>query len=249
MTTEQNHNDPRVSEAYRDLANERTPPELERKVLSMAAAGTRSRYGLARAWIRPVAWAATIGLSLAFVLELSQFRDVAAPQTDADTVDLPEEVVIQDAAPARAKDEMRLQQETVERTDAPLAKQVSSPPAAAESRSAPQQVLENTSVSDDFEADDMEILREAEEQVRARSGSERPESAIAASAVSVAGAAAFAEKKEKIEHCNDDARTTAATWYACILELRDSERTEAADQELEDLLVRFPDFQEPDASR
>ena len=51
MTTESNHNDLRVSEAYQGLATETTPPELDRKILAMAAG--KSRYGLARAWIRP----------------------------------------------------------------------------------------------------------------------------------------------------------------------------------------------------
>ena len=182
MTTEQNHNDPRVSEAYHDLATERTPPELDRNVLLMAAAGTRSRYGLARAWVRPVAWAATIGLSLAFVLEMSQLRDVATPQVDA----------------ATAKDELRRLQKPAKRTDAPLAKQMSSPPAAAEP---------------------------------------------------VAGTAAFAEKKEYVEHCDEDARMAIDSWYECILELRDRELAEAADRELEALLMEFPDFQEPDVNR
>jgi len=198
MTTEQNHNDPRVAEAYRDLATERTPPELDRKVLSMAAAGTPSRYGLARAWVRPVAWAATIGLSLAFVLEMSQLRDVATPQVDADTVYQLEEVVIGDEAPAKAKDELRRLQKPAKRTDAPQAKPMSSPPAAAST---------------------------------------------------VAGVAAFAEKKEDVEHCDEDARMTVDTWYACVLELRDSELAEAADQEFEALLMEFPDFLEPDVNR
>ena len=203
MTTEQNHNDPRVSEAYHDLATERTPPELDRNVLLMAAAGTRSRYGLARAWVRPVAWAATIGLSLAFVLEMSQLRDVATPQVDADTVYQLEEVVIRDEAPAKAKDELRRLQKPVKRTDAPQAKPMSSPPAAAEP--------------------------------------------VAAS--TVAGAAAFAEKKEDVEHCDEDARMAVDTWYACILELRDSELAEAAEQELEALLMEFPTFRETDVNR
>ena len=247
MTTEQNHNDPRVSEAYSDLATERTPPELDRKVLSMAAAGTRSRYGLARAWVRPVAWAATIGLSLAFVLEMSQLRDVATPQVDADTVYQLEEAVIRDESPATAKDELRRLQKPAKRTDAPLAKQMSSPPAAAEPVAAPEPGVESPSVSTDFEPDDMRFPREAEEQARARSGSERPESAVAAS--TVAGAAAFAEKKEYVEHCDEDARMAIDSWYECILELRDRELAEAADRELEALLMEFPDFQEPDVNR
>jgi hypothetical protein len=169
----------------------------------MAAAGTRSRYGLARAWVRPVAWAATIGLSLAFVLEMSQLRDVATPQVDADTVYQLEEAVIRDESPATAKDELRRLQKPAKRTDAPLAKQMSSPPAAAEP--------------------------------------------VAAS--TVAGAAAFAEKKEHVEHCDREARVAVDTWYACILELRDSELAEAADQELEALLMEFPDFREPGVNK
>ena len=247
MTTEQNHNDPRVSEAYHDLATERTPPELDRKVLAIAAAGTPSRYGLARAWVRPVAWAATIGLSLAFVLEMSQLRDVATPQVDADTVYQLEEVVIRDEAPAKAKDELRRLQKPVKRTDAPQAKPMSSPPAAAEPVATPGPSLESPAVSAEFETDDMSPLREAEEQARTRSGSERPESAVAAS--TDAGAAAFAEKKEYVEHCDEDARMAVDTWYACILELRDSELAEAAEQELEALLMEFPTFRETDVNR
>ena len=71
--------DKRISETYRDLASERTPAELDQKVLTMAASEARTRYGLARAWIRPVAWAATIGLSLAFILEMSQLADLPVP--------------------------------------------------------------------------------------------------------------------------------------------------------------------------
>jgi len=246
MTKEQNHNDPHISEAYQDLATERTPPELDRKVLSMAAAGPRSRYGLTRAWIRPVAWAATISLSLAFVLELSQLRNGDVPHVDADAVDVLEDRVVRDEAPVRAKDDRR--QESAKRTDAPMAKQVSSPPAAAEPAAAPEPALESTSVSADFEADGMNLLREAEEQARVRSGSERPESAVAASTVA-AGAAAYAEKKEYVERCDSAARATVETWYACILELRDRELAEAADQELESLLMKFPGFEEPDVNR
>lgn len=77
MTTDTD--DRRISDTYRDLANERSPADLDRKILTMAAGESRTRYGLTRAWIRPVAWAATIGLSLAFILEMSQLNDVPAP--------------------------------------------------------------------------------------------------------------------------------------------------------------------------
>ena len=73
MTT--NIDDKRVTDAYRDLADERAPAKLDEAILAMAASEARTRYGFTRAWIRPVAWAATIGLSLAFLLEMSQLDE------------------------------------------------------------------------------------------------------------------------------------------------------------------------------
>ena len=71
-----------VSDAYRDLADETTPAALDDKVLRMAEREAKTRYGLARAWTRPVAWAAMIGLSLVIVLEVTQTPDIVA-QPDA----------------------------------------------------------------------------------------------------------------------------------------------------------------------
>ncbi len=71
-----------VSEAYRDVARETSPAQLDDKVMAMARQEARTRYGLARAWIRPVAWAATIGLSFAFILEMTYFSG-DAPAVDA----------------------------------------------------------------------------------------------------------------------------------------------------------------------
>ena len=68
-----------VSETYRDIATETSPANLDDKVMAMARQEARTRYGLARAWIRPVAWAATIGLSFAFILEMTYFSDDAPP--------------------------------------------------------------------------------------------------------------------------------------------------------------------------
>ena len=92
MSTEQDTR--RVSETYRDIATETSPANLDDKVMAMARQEARTRYGLARAWIRPVAWAATIGLSFAFILEMTYFSDDAPPidtvmpastENDADT--------------------------------------------------------------------------------------------------------------------------------------------------------------------
>ena len=99
MTTTANDNDPRVIQAYRDLPAEETPPALDDKVLAMAAAAARSRYGLARAWMRPVAWAAMIGLCLAIVVEVAEFAGEAPPPADFDAGRIANEPAITDNTP------------------------------------------------------------------------------------------------------------------------------------------------------
>ena len=71
MSGQTDNSDPRVSDAYRALADERTPDHLDEAVMRMAAKANRTPYAAARAWMRPAAWAAIIGLSLAIVLELT----------------------------------------------------------------------------------------------------------------------------------------------------------------------------------
>lgn len=90
MTTDKNHE--RVSAAYRDLANESPPPALDRRILAAARRQGQSRYGVVRAWMRPVAWAATIGLSLAILLEVTLFTDAppSAQLQPASDAPLPE---------------------------------------------------------------------------------------------------------------------------------------------------------------
>jgi hypothetical protein len=175
------------------------------------------------------------------VLELSQVREATPIQFDADAVESLEEVVIRDEAPARMNDDARRQHETAKRSDVPLAPPASAPAAKAGPAS------NKMTVSDDFEADEMNLLQEAEEQARARSGSEQPP-ASAAETFSL-DAALTLEKKEKVRHCDPDARSSAATWYVCIAELRANGFSEAADHEYELLLSEFPGFEEPGQNR
>jgi len=65
--------DPQVSANYDSLADEKTPANLDKAVLREAARAVRAdnRSGSFGAWFRPVAFMATIGLSLAIILDLS----------------------------------------------------------------------------------------------------------------------------------------------------------------------------------
>jgi len=247
MTTEANDNDPRVSDAYREMASEETPAELDRKVLAMAVAEARAANRLPRSWFRPLAWAATIALSFAFVLEMSQVDDAPTTRADADLAQELEEDVLGDSprpvdAAAKQKDEGRIRQQLNKRSsDAPASAKVTIAPAqpvpstadavlnltTVESPSA-----ESPSIASDLELDDMSMLREAEEQVRGRSEPAR-------------SVAAFEGKKEQFTRCVEDARVSADTWYDCVKVLREAGQMEPAQQELEALQAEFPDFREP----
>ncbi len=63
--------DPRVSAAYRDMANERSPEHLDHLILNAARAAAKPRRNRAAAWLRPAAWVASIGVCLAIVVEIA----------------------------------------------------------------------------------------------------------------------------------------------------------------------------------
>lgn len=73
--------DPQVSERYELLADEETPANLDRAVLHEAARAVRAdnRMGSFGAWFRPVAFMATVGLTLAIILDLSDTRIFGPP--------------------------------------------------------------------------------------------------------------------------------------------------------------------------
>ncbi|MGI9237953.1 MAG: hypothetical protein ACR2QZ_11185 [Woeseiaceae bacterium] len=167
-----------VSDAYRELATERAPDHLNDRILRMAARG-RTPYAHARAWMRPAAWAATIGLSLAIVLELNQ-----VPPTDPATIGV--------SAPAddsSIDSRQSLDADTVPGSQTDMA--VPPPPAATETadrnidterkRPAPPATLPLDPLSkEELAPRQATVVQEAEDMARARAGSDQgPESAAA----------------------------------------------------------------------
>lgn len=75
--------DPRVSAAYREMADERTPEHLDHVVLNAARSAARPRRNTAIRWLRPAAWAATVGVCLAFVVEISLLDDEGTAGMDS----------------------------------------------------------------------------------------------------------------------------------------------------------------------
>jgi len=241
MTTEHEKvaGDETVSAAYRDLAKERAPEHLNRVVLDMASgAAGRSRLsaGFDRwfaAWTRPLAWAATIGLCIAIVLEYEQesaplerlerapvtetahettgTADIELPQPRAMPSKLEAEPVAEQSAEQSAEQTapFEAKQDSAGRIDQPVVKPKSNGDAFAASAPAaslpPAQRRQAAAVANDSLAEQA-LLQD------------------------VAAASA----------CNDDLRSAPDTWLACILALRESGLDTAADSEYDAFSLQFP---------
>jgi len=200
MTTETNNSDTRVSEAYRALATETTPPELDDTILKMAASNVPTRYARVRGWLRPVAWAATIGLSLAFILEISRYQDI--PVAPAPVIEKVEVRAISHDAAVTSTDEDIVSRKLNKHADAPAAGKALAPSADSAMPAAMESAAQRLDVA-----------------------------------------------KEQAEHCDAAARATAESWYSCVEGLKEDGLADAARQELDALLLEFPDFRKPDQDR
>lgn len=226
MSKEQ-HNK-RVSDAYRDLARETTPAGLDERVLAMAARESRSRYGVARFWIRPVAWAAMIGISLVFVLELTSFTDIPL-ENGAPQLPVSEERVHQDAELRKAghtdspgQSTGATEETAVVVAPTSLSTEATSPPAA------------DDELEPGFVVEDSALPESAAKRALVPAASARREAAVVSS-----------DLTETERFCDSDARESVDDWYECIRELREQGLVEEASAELEALVRAFPDFREP----
>ena len=164
--TEHRNQDQRLTDTYRAMANERAPDSLNEKILRLAA-GRRTPYFRARAWMRPLAWAATIGLSLAIVLEMTRL-----PQVEPDSTGI--------AAPENLDtDDLGREISTMPSDNGVPAKTAIAPHPATPGeqimdaeRARPRVPAADRLSSDKLVPKDMSVLRDAEDMARAQAGSD-----------------------------------------------------------------------------
>jgi len=243
MTTEKEvlEGDELVTETYRELGIEKAPEHLNQAILRMASQGGKqapARGILFAAWMKPVAWAATIGLSLAIVLELSQVPTVAVRSDNIPAAELMrEEAAFQDADVSEK----------------------------AENRARLQSVPNRQAISEDelgrstITHDDVEILsREPKGKIDAvaapASSISRPSPAtegisaarkravdLPADSQSVASYSLLMEQKESdiADSCDAAVRLSEESWLECIENLRRSGKEDAADREYEAFILDY----------
>lgn len=218
-----------VSETYREIAQERTPGHLDKAVLDAAARAARPRYSLLTAWTRPAAWAATIMLSVALVLELSQSPVTQAPKMDVLTPSDANEPAFEQRSDSPAQDF----EESAE-----LMKR--------------ERVVQDTP---ELDVKDDDLLQRADEMARMQQGqSEQPAQPIPQPKERFAAPAASAAISSKStllnaavpaddsSLCDETVTAEPESWLACIVELEEAGQTDIAREQRQLLAETFPDF-------
>ncbi|MEM7430829.1 MAG: hypothetical protein AAF351_02700 [Pseudomonadota bacterium] len=181
-------NDSALTTAYRELATETTPASLDDAVLREAAGASKtSSYASIIGWTRPIAWAATIGLTLFITLQLAD--------TPTPLLDTPAEEMTQ-STQAEERTEPDHLNDAEHRANPPAAasreadseaavRQRASIPAPAATDASNQKAAR--SVADEFIPPDTQLLERADAMAELQAGSERalePQTKIAIEAAS-----------------------------------------------------------------
>jgi hypothetical protein len=213
--------DPRVSAAYREIADERTPEHLDHAILNAARDAAGPRWNKAVAWLRPAAWAVTIGVCLAIVVEIALLPDQHPAAVDS----IPRESV---PAPLPAAGAKRLEES---RPRAGEARQLGRPQEAQRSPAADPVGLEDGPGSS---ADGAALsMEKAGDRARRQAfGDVKPTAAVPV-------AAAVPETATE-RYCDESETGDPNTWLECILRLEREGLHEAARLERELLADAFP---------
>ena len=246
MTNERDNmtSDPSVSAAYRQLADERTPAGLDEKILHRAAAAPRAGSRPGRAWMKPVAWAATIGLSLAIVLEMTQLPqapldiDVVAPPTPTEERPAP----VPDSLDPAAATESRNIKPTRHRSETGAIEESKAQPMVPAPAPAPAPAPTSAAEAvqaQEIESTDLQPLADGDMTPAARS-----DAAAGGAAFSVSAKRMLLE--QPLALCPETVREVAEDWYQCIEAQRNAVPPARIAAELEEFQKRFPNFKVPD---
>jgi hypothetical protein len=188
------------------------------------------------AWVKPVTLAATIALSLAIVLELSEVPVTSVPLEVAPAAReelAPQETDRLDQAEDRARSKL-------ERVPTPAGANYSPP---ADEELLEELVLEDTDSAKSEAKGKIESFAASPPAAALPAARKRaadmPDSNQPA-AISTIGFAMEIGESELSAACDERARQSADSWLACIDQLRESGATLDADREYEALMLEYP---------
>ncbi len=257
MTEERSHTgkveDTLVSQTYRESAVEQVPDKLDQAVLQRARQHTSNRYSRSVIWLRPMAWAATIGLCLAIVVEINnvpqplpeQIVRPAAPADAMTAAEKPDEEAVEvqrnqvetartemheAVAPQRVEAEALQQRakKTVDEQGRVILQDVPqySKTKARESAFMPAEMRESVERKDNHS-----LVAPMLEDARGASN-------LGSIVVTGSRTAAIVSQAT----CDANARATPQTWLECIAALVEDDLDEVAAEQRELLQAAFPNF-------
>jgi len=253
--------DPKVSAEYRAIATERTPPGLDAEVLKKAeaAVGDSGLRDFTAFWFRPLAFVATLGLSLALLLELTQAPDLQSVRSTEAEFGRPEsKSIVEDPAPA----DIGATTDVRGRVDLPTQSMRTTEPSAAapaisrgydEAISPPATLISpptDEHYSADFANSLEESARSTQERDRARADAllelRQFQADNVTQAENVAGLRTTANLVGVVARpCTAEQLAVSATWWQCITDLEEAGRHAEAKVELDLFNTAHPDFEGP----
>lgn len=259
-----------VSERYRELNGEEVPPALDQRILAQARAAaqssTGSRVRMASRWIKPVALAASVALVVMVTVKIGTERDATenleAPVIETTTVSAPtpsalqdriEEKTIEVAPPAPA-------QPTV-KPAAPRNKKASAAPRIAPPTTAPAVVLQQEPLLEEALMVEPANTAAASSVIAAQKNvAALPPSFSSSAPAATQAAAARRESEERKAPAGLQIAQTAIVemsaeerdrlrlqaepepWLEYIRGLRKEGKTQAADEEWQRFVLRWPNY-------
>jgi len=238
MTEEQNTTDSAVAtdaivtQTYREIADEHTPGNLDRAILRRARRAARPRYLRSISWTRPMAWAATVMLSVALVLELTKIPTA-------------EPVIFDDSAATFEVQQME--------SNSTATKQVAPEPVLEKRQrdSARQDIVEEQELATpataigEHKLKDTDMMHRAEEMARMQSGGNNQPAVAASSSIAVnadAEAPAAVGLSAAVTNCAESTTASPETWLECIAQLEDAGLADEALLQRKLLSKAFPEF-------
>ena len=211
-----------VTRTYREIANELTPEHLNKAVMQQAGDAARPRYLRSVSWTRPMAWAATVTLCVALVLEITN-----APVSEISDVVLPPGRL--DAPASSAAPAAKLNRSDPAKTEAlPEAMQEAEVPAerkraAKMSKDLRQQVAAKPASAEEFSMKDDDMPGQAREIATLQTGdTNETDQELGARTISAGSAE---------PSCSETDVAKPDTWLLCIQKLEDTGRMAEANEQ------------------
>lgn len=267
--------DSELSAEYRAIATERTPPELDSVVLKRAKAnGADSGLrGFTAFWFRPLAFVATLGLSLALLLELTGPMDLQSNKSpDAGFGREADSSFGRVDAESEAADSMPgvidVTGSVGRSEDSPAGKHQSVDPPAPAKPAGPknetdrkQALMSTTTTSNapladaDTSADFADMIEASSKQMQQQENVIETTTQVlkqsrAVDRERVGEVAAFSASAVMLEDatraCTDEQISAAARWWQCISELEEAGQLGEAKVELTLFNAAHPNFNAPE---